>query len=317
MMRFVVGMLSVGLMVLGAGEAFSQSYPNKPIRVLTSSAGGPADFAARLIAQGISGGLGQPVIIDNRSGIIPAVTLSKAAPDGYTLLSSGSNVWITPLMQVVPYDPTRDFSPISLAAVTPLLLVVYPALPVKSVKDLIALAKARPGELNYASSVIGTPPNLAAELFKAMAGVNIVFVPYKGGAAAFNDLIAGRMQLMFPNAALAVPNVKSGRVRALAVTTAKPSSLFPDLPTVGASGLPGYESASTHGVFAPARTPASIINRVNQEILRVLSRAEVKERFLDDGTEVVGSSPQEFAVAMKAEMARIGRLVKDNGIRTE
>jgi tripartite-type tricarboxylate transporter receptor subunit TctC len=317
MPRFVLWTISVGMIVLGAGVASGQTYPNKPIRIVTTGTGGGNDFIARLIAQGITGPLGQQVIVDNRAGIIAAETVAKALPDGYTLLVIGSSLWIEPLMRAnVAWDPVRDFLPITLAERSPNVLVVHPSVAAKSVKELIVLAKARPGELNYASNAIGGSSHLAGELLKAMAGINIVHVPYKGTAQTFNDLLASQVQIMITSLAAVTPHVKSGRLRALAVTTAQPSALAPDLPTVAAT-VPGYEAAGMTTVFAPAKMPATIIDRLNQEIVLLLNRADVKEKLFNIGAEAIGSSPQDFAAAIKSDMARLGKVIKDGGIRVE
>ncbi|MBI4188930.1 MAG: tripartite tricarboxylate transporter substrate binding protein, partial [Betaproteobacteria bacterium] len=263
----------------------------------------------------------QVVIVENRGGspAIAGETVAKATPDGYTLLLGTNSLWILQLIQNTPYDTLRDFSPLTIASRSPNILVVHPSLPVKSVKELIALAKAKPGALSYASGPVGSAPHLAPELFKAMAGVDIVRIGYKGGAPALNGLIGGEAQLMFAVASGGVMTtfVKSGRLRALAVTTAQPSELAPGLPTVAASGLPGYESDTIAGMLAPARTPARLINRLNQEIVRVLNRADVKERLFNVGTEVVSGSPAEFAAVLKSEMAKWGKVIKDAGIRAD
>lgn len=317
--RLVARMSCVAITVLGSGMVFGQNYPNRPIRIVASEAGGGADFVARLVGEGISVALGQQVIIENRpSGVIPPETVSKAKPDGYTLLVYGSTVWLLPLMRSnVPYDPVRDFTAITLATSATSLLVVHPSMPIRSVKELIALAKAKPGKLNWSSASAGSATHIAGELFKSMAGINIVRVPYKGTAPMLNDLIAGFVQVSFPNAAIGLPHVKSGRLRALAVTSAKPSPIAPDLPTVAASGLPGYESTAPAGIYAPAKTPEAIINRLNQEIVRALNRPNTKERLLKVGNEVVGSSPEEFAAFIKFDMARMSKLIKDAGIHEE
>jgi tripartite-type tricarboxylate transporter receptor subunit TctC len=311
--RFAAWILSVGLMVSGAGVVSGQNYPNKPIRIVTSEPGGGNDIVARLAAEGLTGSLGQRVIVDNR-GIVAAEIAAKATPDGYTLLIYGSNIWLMPyLRDNVPWDPLRDFAPITVAVNLPNILVVHPSLPVKSVKELVVLAKAKPGELNYAAGTIGVSPHLAAELFKALAGVNIVRVPYKGGGPALNGLIGGEVHLMFPNAGSVMPHIKSGRVRALAVSTAQPSALAPGLPTVAAS-VPGYETGAVICVFAPARTPSAIVDLLNREIVRVLNGAVVKERLFNSGSEVVANSPREFAAFIKSDMARMGKVIRDAGI---
>ena len=226
MLGFFRWTFSVSLLVLSAGAVSAQNYPNKPIRIVTATPGGSGDFVARLIAQGISSPLGQNIVVENRATIMSGELVSKAPPDGYTLLVIGGLFWIGPLLQKIPYDPVRDFSPIALLVNTPNILVVHESVAAKSVKELIDLAKARPGALNYASAGAGSSPHLAAELFKAMAGVNLVEIPYKGNAAGLNDLIGGQVQVMFPSAATVTPHVKSGRLRALAVTPrSRPSSL--------------------------------------------------------------------------------------------
>lgn len=315
--RFVAWIFPFGMMVFGASVVSGQNYPNKFIRILTTEAGGPADLASRLIAQGIAGSLGQQVIVENR-GIIAAELVAKAPPDGYILLHYTNPLWLAPFLRDnVPYDPVRDFVPITLVVSSPNILVVHPSLPATSVAGLIALAKAKPGELNYGSSSAGAANHLAAELFRAMAGIDIVRINYRGSVAAVNGLIGGQVHLMFPTTGAATPHVRSGRLRALAVTTAEPSVLAPGLPTVAASGLPGYESASLSGMLAPAKTPATVINRLNQEIVRVLAKAEARERLFNVGVEVVGSSPEEFAATIKTEMAKWARVIKDANIRIE
>ena len=315
--RYLVLICSIGLITLSAGVASGQDYPNKPIRIVTGTAGGGLDFAARLMASGLVSSMGQQVIVENRGFVMAPPTVAKARPDGYTLLFFGSPFWLAPLMRTdLSYDPVKDFSPITLAVTSPDILVVHPSLPVKSVKELIALAKARPGELNYASSAIGAGSHLAGELFKAMAGVNILHVPYKGVTVALNDLIGGQVQMMFATAGASAPHIRSGRIRALAVGSAKPSALFPGLPPVAASGLPGYQSVGIYGVFAPAETPAAVIDRLHQEFVRALNRADVKEKLLNSGVEAVGSTPQQLAAAVKSDMTRLGKVIKDLGIRS-
>ncbi len=316
--RILFWLLSSGLTMAGAGAAVAQSYPNKPIRIVTGSAGGAADIASRLMAEELAGRLATPIVVDNRVGLAPAGgTVAKAAADGYTLLCYLDSLWIGPLMQDVPYDPIKDFAPISLLGISPGILVVHPSLPVKSVKELIALAKAKPGALNYSSYAVGGAPHLSAELFKAMAGVNIVMVNYKGPAPALVDLMNGQVQLTFANAAFVEPHLKSGRVRALAVTSAQPSALAPNLPTISASGLPGYALVQNTGMFAPGRTPDAIISRLYEEIVRVLRTPATKEKFFNAGIEVVGSSPAELAIFLNQERNRLGKVIKDAGIRID
>ena len=311
-------LFSIGLMILGVSVASGQDYPNKPIRLVTSQIGGGSDFTARLIAQGLSDGLGQSVIVDNRpTGVIPGEVVSKSLPNGYSLVVTGNNLWTSPLLQQVPYDPVKDFSPITLSGRSPSILVVHLAVATNSVKELIALAKAKPGALNYASGASGGTLHLAAELFKAMAGVDIVRVNYKGGGPALSALIAGEVQLFFASAGSVMSYVKSGRVRALAVTTRQSSALAPDLPALAASGLPGYELVSIDGILAPAKTPVTVINRLNQEIVRFINKSDVKEKFFNVGIETVGSSPQEFAAFIKSDMSVMGKVIKDAGIRSD
>ena len=315
--RFAVAIISAGILVLGAGVVAGQDYPNKPIRIVTGPAGGGSDFTARQIAQRITTTLGQPVVIDNRSGVTQGEVVSKAPPDGYTLFVAGSNVWIDPLLQKTPYDTVRDFSPITLAVTSPNILVIHPSLPVKSVKDLIALAKARPGELNYAANAPGSSAHLAGELFKAMTGVNIAHIPYKGSGPAAIGLIGGQVQMMIANPPAVTPHIKSGKLRALAVTSAQPTALFPGLPTVSASGLPGYEVTVTTALFAPIKTPVAIISRLNQETVRILHRSDVKERFFNTGVEAVGTSPGELGSSIKSDLAKWGKIIKDAGMRAD
>ena len=306
--------------LFGQSPGSGQDFPSKPIRIVASDAGGAGDLAARVIAQGLTASLGQPVIVDNRggSGVVAAEYVAKAPPDGHTLLFYGSTIWVLPLLQAgLPYDPVRDYAPVTIVASAPNILVVYPQLPVKTVRDLIALAKARPGELNYSSGITGAATHLAAELFKSMARVNIVRVSYKGDAPAINDLLGGQVQLTFGTVSSVGQHLKSGRLRGLAVTSSQPSALMPALPTVAASGLPGYESGSIYGMYAPVKTPATIINRLNQEVARYVKTSEIRERFFNAGTETVGSTPDQLSATMKSEMTRLGKVIKEAGIRAE
>ena len=302
---------------MGTVTASAQTYPSKPVRIVTGDVGGGNDFAARVIAQEITGPLGQPVVVDNRANVIAFDLVAKAPPDGYTLLLQGAPFWLGPLMNKVTYDPIRDFSPITLAIRQPNMIVVHPMLPVKSVKELIALAKAKPGQLNYGAASIGSSSHLAGEYFKSLAGVNIVTIVYKSNSNAVTDTISGQVQVLFISAAFSGPFVKSGRLRALAVTSAEPSPLAPGVPTVAASGLPGYESTSMAGIFAPAKTPAPIITRLNQEMVNALKREDVKTRLFGANVEAVGGSPDQLAATMKTEIDKWGKVIKDAGIRFE
>ena len=313
----VVPILLVSAMGLGTAAAQGQDYPNKPVRLVTGSAGGSADFSARLIAAGIMGPLGQPIIVNNQSREEPADVTARAQPDGYTVLLGGSLTWIAPLIRDVPWDPVRDLLPVTLATRQPLIMVVHPSVAVSSVKELLALARAKPGALNYSQGSIGGASHLATELFKSMAGVNIVGIPYKGTGAAVNALVAGEVQLTIIDPAASLPHIKSGKMKALAVTSAQPSALAPGLPTVGASGVPGYETANTAAMFVPAKTPAAIIKRLNQEVVRVLSRPDIKEKYFSTGVETVGSTPEELAAIMKAEMISLGKVVAEAGLRAK
>ncbi len=304
---------------LGVTTASAQEFPTRAIRIVTAEIGGGNDFAARIIAQGITPALGKPVVVENRGGsvVVSAQIVGKAQPDGHTLLLYGNNLWILPFMRTqVPYDPIADFSPITLATRSPCVLVVHPSLPVKSTGDLIALAKARPGQLNYAGASGGII-HIAAEVFKYMAGLDMTYVPYKGGSPALIALVSGQVQLMFPTAGTVAPHLKSSRLRALAITSAQRSALFPDLPTIAATGLPGYESVAHFALLAPAKTPVAIINRLNQEMVRVLAQADVKVEFNNVGIEPVGGTPAQLAATIKSEMERLGKTIKAAGIRAE
>jgi tripartite-type tricarboxylate transporter receptor subunit TctC len=306
--------------MLGATAAVSAAdFPRKPIRIVTADAGGGSDMVSRLIGQGWTAAWGQQVVVDNRGGgTIAGEIVAHAAPDGYTLLYYGPTLWLLPLMRSgVPYDTLRDFAPVTMAVATPAVLVVHPAVAAKSVRELIALAKANPGKLNYASAAAGTATHLAAELFKAQAGVDIVRIPYKGTGAALNDLLGGQTQLMFAVAASVVAHARAGRLRALAVTGAKPSAALPDLPTVAASGLPGFESVQYSGLLAPAKTPQVIIDALRNETVNALNRSEARERLANLGVEAVASTPDEFAAKMRSEISVIGKVIRDAGIRAD
>ncbi len=297
-----------------ASTGSGQDFPSKPIRILTGSPGGSSDFTSRQIAQGLTERLGQQVIVENRA-ILASDIVAKAQPDAYTLLLDGGSFWVAPLLQATPYDVVRDFLPISTAISSIYILVVHTSLPAKSVKELIALAKAKPGTINFASSGIGGAAHLAAELFKVMAGVNLVHVPYKGSGLSLTAMIGGQeVQMLFAPGLTSMPHVKAGRLNALAVASSQPSALVPGLPTVAAS-VPGYEATQLLGVFAPAKTSAARVNQLSQEIVQVLNQPEVKARLLGFGLEATGSTPQEFAALLKSEITKWGKLIKEAGIK--
>ena len=307
-------------MLACATPVIAQTFPVKPVRIVTAEPGGGNDLAARLLAQGLTAAFGHQVLVEAKggaSGALAAQAVSKAPADGYTLLLYSSALWIVPLMKNVSWDPQKDFSPIILAAMAPNVLVVHPSLPVTSVKELAALARKRPGELNYAVGAAGSAMHLGAELFKSTMHLEIVRVPFKGTSYGLTALMAGQVQLMFPAAGGAMLHVKSGRLKALAVTSARPTELAPGLPTMASAGLPGFEAVSVYGMFAPAKTPADIIARLNQESLRVLARADVKERFFSAGVETLGGTPEEFAATMKSDIVRWGKVIRDAGIRED
>ena len=297
-----------------SAAAQAQDYPTRPIRIVTSEAGGGNDLQARLVARGLSAALGQQVIVENRpSGVIPGDIVAKATPNGYTLLLYNNTFWIGPLMQATPYDPIRDFAGVTTVSVSPNILVVNQAVPVKSVAELIALARAKPGELNYASSGTGATSHLAGEMLKSMAGINIVRVSYKGAGQAMNDLLAGQVQVAFPTAGAAAAHMRAGRVRALAVTSLEPSPLAPGLPTV-ASVVPGYETTAIYGLFVPARTPAALINRLHREAAQVVKSAEVREKLQSAAVETVGDAPDQLIARVKGDMARMKKVIDAAGI---
>ena len=318
-MRFlpVTTVLTVSLIGCTATLVSAQeTFPSRVIRIVTPATGGGSDVLARMIAPALTESLGQQVIVDNR-GTLATELVAKAAPDGYTLLIDGSPLWLQPLFRKVGWNPVTDFAALTMAVSSPSMLVVHPSVPVKTLRELIALAKARPGEINYAAGSIGATPHLAGEQFKVMAGVNVVRVPYKGTGPGMIGLMGGEVEFMFPGAASAWNYVKQKRLKALAVCSLKPSALFPGVVTMTDSGLPGYESVSPQGVVVPAKTPAAVVARLHQELVKALNRAETKQRLGELGIEVVANTPEEFAVSMKNDTARTAKLIKDAGIRFE
>jgi tripartite-type tricarboxylate transporter receptor subunit TctC len=318
-----LGILGLLAMAGSGAEALAQEWPAKPIRFIAPNLpGGPTDILARLIGQKLAETLGQPVVIENRAGAagnIGTEVAAKAPPDGYTLVTGnnatfGANV---SLYKRLGFDPVKDFTPIVLAATQPNILVVHPSLPVTNVKELIALAKARPGQLNYSGSGMGAAAHLSAELFKSMTATNIVHIPYKSAAPALTDLMAGETQLMFATSLSVIQHIKANRVRALGVTTAKRSRFLPELPTMAEAGVPGFEASTWHGVLVPAGTPGAIVERLNMEINRMLQLADVRERLAAMGAEVVGGSAKEFADHIQREIPKWAKVVKAIGVQLE
>jgi len=310
-------------MIVLSAHAGAQEYPVRPVRlILPYPAGGPSDIVGRVFGQKLGEALGQQFVPDNRAGaggIIGCEIAARAAPDGYTLLMGAVGVLtINPILrQKLPFDPVRDFQPVSLLSSAPYVLLVNPGVPARSVKDLVALAKARPGQLNYASGGVGTGNHLSAELFKLAAGIDMVHVPYKGASVALSDLLAGQVQALFVNVLPALPHVKSGKARALAVTSTRRSAAAPDVPTFAESGFRGIETSSSYGLLAPVRVPAAIVRRLHGELARISRQPEVRERLEAQGAEVIGSTPEEFAAFIRNESVRWAKVIKAAGIRAE
>jgi tripartite-type tricarboxylate transporter receptor subunit TctC len=311
------------MVVAGVGLAHAQSaaYPARPVRIVVPFApGGGVDVTARILAQRLTERTGQSFFVENRtgaSGIIGVEHVAKSPPDGYTLLvGSQTTQAVVPAIYKVSYDTARDFAPVTVIATSPLLIVVHPSLPVKSVKDLIAFAKARPGQLTFGAAAGGTP-HMAGELFKLMARVDLLFVPYKGEGPAVNDTMGGQISMVFSNLPVVLPHARSGRLRPVAVTTAQRVSTAPDIPTVAESGLPGFEAATWFGLVAPAAVPRDIIARLNAESAAALNASEVKERMAAQGLFVVANSVEQFADLLKSEIPRWAKVVKDAGIKPQ
>jgi tripartite-type tricarboxylate transporter receptor subunit TctC len=310
-------------LIFSTGQAAAQAYPSKPIRfVVPYPAGGPLDTVARLLGQKVSESTRQPVIVDNKPGAggnIGADAVAKAPADGHTILMGAvATHAINPTLYAsIPYDAARDFIPVTQVASTPNVLVVNPAVPATNVREFIAYAKANPGKLNFGSGSTGSAGHLAGELFKTMAGVEMTHVPYKGAAPAMTDLIGGQIQLMFDNLASSLAQVRAGKVRALAVTTAKRSALAPELPTIAESGLPGFDISTWFGVFVPAGTPRDVVDRLHGEFTRALAAADVREKMLNLGAEPAGSRPEEFAAYIRAEADKYARVVRASGAKAD
>lgn len=301
----------------------AQSYPVKPVRLIVPFApGGGTDLVARTIAQKLTESLGQTFVVENRGGaggVIGADMAAKAAPDGYTLvMGTPGSMTINPnLTKKMPYDTLRDFAPISLATISPFVLTVHPSLPVQNVREFVAFAKTRPAQLNYGTSGNGSVAHLSTEYLKALAKIDLVHVPYKGSSLALTDTLAGQLQVLFDNAPVVLPHIKSGKLRLMGVGTQNRSALVPGAPTIAESGVPGFEASTAFGVLAPARTPAEIINRLSQDIQRILQSAEIKDRLFAQGLETVGSTPQQYDKHLREELAKYARIVKSAGIRIE
>jgi tripartite-type tricarboxylate transporter receptor subunit TctC len=318
-----VGMLLLVVACCAAAGAQAQAYPSKPVRlILPFPPGGGTDVVGRLLAQKLGQALGQQVIVDNRAGAggrIGTDLVAKSPPDGYTLLLATSSVMGTgpALYQKLPFDMPKDFAPVSLVAYTAYVLVAHPSVPATSVKGLLALAKSRPGQLTFASSGAGGASHLSGELFSAMAGVKMVHVAYKGSSPGMFSVVSGETDLMFNNALPALPQVKNGRLRALAVTTPLRSALLPEVPTVAESGLQGFEVQQNYGVLAPAGTPREIVGRLNREIGKVMQTDDAKSRLLADGSEAKVSTPQEFEKVIIGEIEKWSKVIKQAGIKEE
>ena len=307
---------------LFAATGYAQTYPAKPIRFLVGfPPGGTSDILARTIGQKLGEAVGQQVVIDNRPGAggnIGAEAAAKSAPDGYTIfMSTTSQAISASLYSKLNYDLVRDFAPITQAVNSTNLLVVHPSLPVRSVKELIALAKARPGELNYGTAGNGTPPHMTGELFNSYTGVKLQHVPYKGGAPAIADLLGGQITIMFDNVPPLLPHVQAGKMRPLAVTSLKRISVLRDVPTLDEAGLKGFDSVAWNGVLAPAGTPKEIVARLNSEILRILSLPDVRERLSSQGADPVGGTPEQFAALIRSEIQKWAKVVKDSGAKVD
>ncbi len=316
-------LLAIGATLLGCAlAAQGQNYPTRAIRwVVPSSPGGGSDFTARIIAPKLSEYLRQQVVVENRGGantMIGTEVVARAAPDGYTLLLVSAPFTINPAMyKKIPYDAMRDFAPITQAVSLPNILIAHPSLPVRTVKDLIAFATSRPGELSFASAGTGSSPHLSMELFLNMAGIKLIHVPYKGAGPGVIDVLSGHVAVMMPSIVSSLGFVRDGRLRGLAVTSAKRAAAAPDIPTIAETGLPGYEAIVSFGVGAPARTPRDIVNLLYSQIARVLQQPDIKARFLIDGAEPVGNTPEEFAAYLSAEIAKWVKVVGSAGIRPE
>jgi len=314
---------STAALAQSASTGSGQAYPDKAVRMVVPFAAGAGsnDIMARLVAQKLSDNFGQQVVVDNRpgaSGIIGTDIVAKAQPDGYTVLMMSLTLTVNPsLFKKLPYNTEKDLTPVTAVASAPLMLVTHPSLPVKSVREFIAYAKANPGKLNFGSGGPGTTPHLAGEMLKTMAGIQVIHVPYKGGAPALADLVGGQIQFMCENIPGTLPFVKAGRLRALAITDRKRSPLLPEMPTLDESGLKGYEIVGWNGLFVPAGTPPAVVNKLHAAAVKALALPDVRERLATMGADGIGNTPQQFTAFIKAEIAKWAKVVKDAGIRIE
>lgn len=313
----VLKLLAAAMLACVSGATLAQNFPSKSIRFLVGFApGGSTDIVARMIAQEMAKNIGQQVIVDNRPGAgsaIAAELTAKAPPDGHTIFACTTGIFaILPFIQSkLPYDPDKDLAPVTQTGSLPYIIVLHPSLPARNVKEFVALAKARPGEINFASSGIGTASHLSAEYLSNVAKISMTHVPYKGTGNAMADLLAGQVVLMFDQPVSSMPHVKAGKLRVLGITSGKRFSTMPDIPTVAEQGLPGFESVSWSGVCAPGATPKPVIARLQTEVAKVLKMPDIRDRLLRDGIEPIGGTPEEFQAHIKREMQKWGKVVRD------
>ena len=320
--RYISRLWCAALLAACSGGAAAQAYPAKPVRIVVpSSAGGGTDIVARIVAPELSKRLGQQVIIDNRPGagtMIGIEIAAKSPPDGYTLLMGLSTLAInSALYKKVPYDPVKDFAPVTVAVSSASIIVVHPSVPARTVKELIAFARARPGQMNYASAGSGTYPHMTMELFLSMAKLKMVHIPYKGTGPAMIDIVAGHTSVMAATILTGMPQIRAGRLRPLGISSAARSAIAPEIPTVSEAGLPGFESVQWYGLLAPAQTPQEIVTRLHAEMARILQQPEVKERFAGDGADPVGNTPDEFARYIQSELVKWAKVAREAGIKQE
>jgi tripartite-type tricarboxylate transporter receptor subunit TctC len=319
--RSFCALVSICAALALAGNAWAQAYPSKTVHLIDGfSPGGSTDIVGRLIAQKLSDSFGQPVVVENRpgaTGTVAAEMVAKSPPDGHVMLIVPLTFTVSPSLYKLPYDPVKDLAPVTLVASAPLMLVVHPSVPVKSVAELIAYAKANPGKLHFGSGGVGSTPHLAGEMLKSMAGIEATHVPYKGGGPALADLAGGQIQFMVENIPSTAPYVASGKLRALAVTDLKRSPVLPEVPTLDESGVKGYQIIGWNGLFLPGGTPRAIVEKLHAEVAKALAAPDVKERLAKMGFEGVGDTPAHFAAFVQAEIAKWAKVVKDANIKVE